>query len=524
MNDKLPPVEIGAASVLPLGDPYVSGTVKKAAWQYLFGRMLTGCAGFAYLIILVRMMDAVAFAKFVTMIGYAATVGLFCGFGLDKVASRYVPEGRLFHIGPRLNRLIAALAAVRLVVLMTATMISYLAWPSLERMFFSGVSRMPAGLAVLIIGLNLFQFISLILQALIQQKMLTKILIAQWSVRLAIIAILIKSGIPVGLTEALMISALPELIGALALLIFTYRHLLEISKHATASHLESPWPSPQAAMKLSMHNCGYAWLVSAPQGNSMVMISAALVSAPFVAAYGFFTGLIDRIKMYLPMMLVLNLVEPVLTAGYMRNKSFKDLADKSILLYKLNCLLVIMLALWAALVAEPLTSMLTNGRFLEYSVVLPILLVQLAMGSQNIILQVIVNNVGRSDFLTWSGFMALLAMGVTFLGIMGTQNLGCFYYAPLIYEITNALTIILLLRRSGFDYPTNGAFHIGLCLTSAAAYVVCRPLLTAITAPLMMIICAGVGVVTVFLVTLYVFPLLRKDDWATLRQLMTGKR
>ena len=524
MNDQFPPIEIGTKNALPTGDPYASSTVKNAAWQYLFGRVLTGCAGFAYLILLVRMMDAVAFARFVTMIGYAATVGLFCGFGLDKVASRYVPEGRLFHIGARLNRLIGALAAVRFGVLLTATIISYLAWPILERTFFSGVSRMPAGLMILIIGLNLFQFISLILQALLQQKMLTRILIAQWSVRLAVIAMLFKLGIPVGLNTALLISAVPEFIGAVALFIFTYRHLADLSKNSTASYPGLAWPSPRAVMKLSVHNCGYAWLVAAPQGNSMVMLSAALVSAPFVAAYGFFTGLIDRIKMYLPMMLVLNLVEPVLTAGYMRSKNFKDLADKSTLLYKLNCLLIIMLALWAALVAEPLTSILTSGKFMEYSIVLPILLVQLAMGSQNIILQMIVNNVGRSDFLTWSGFIALLTMGLTFLWIVGTENTRYFFYAPLIYEITNALTIIFLLRRNGFDYPINVRFHIGLCLTSAAAYILCRSLLTTVTFPLTVVFCAGAGVATVFLITLYVFPLLRNDEWAMLRQLTTRKR
>jgi O-antigen/teichoic acid export membrane protein len=524
MNTKSSQIGIGADGTLAAPDPYASGTVKKAAWQYLLGRILTGCAGFAYLIILVRIMDAVSFARFVTMIGYAATVGLFCGFGLDKVASRYVPEGRLFHIGAKLNNLIAALTAVRLAVLLIATVSTYVAWPFLARTFFSGVNQMPAGLMMLIVGLNLFQFISLILQALIQQRLLTQILIAQWAVRLTVLAILTKLAMPVGLTEALLISALPELIGAVALAIFTYRYLSLISKDAKAPSHGPAWPTRQAALQLALHNCGYAWLVAAPQGNSMVMISASLVSAPFVAAYGFFTGLIDRIKMYLPMMLVLNLVEPVLTAGYMRDKDFKGLADKAVLLYKMNCLLVIGMAIWVALIAAPLTSILTNGRFLEYSIVLPFLLLQLAMGSQNIILQIIVNNVGRSDFLTWSGLSALLAMGLTFIVIVLTGQSRYFFLAPLIYELINAFTIIFLLKRNGFDYPTNVAFYIGLSMTSAVAYLLCRPILNLLTTPLAVVICSGVGVAIVFLISLYVFPLLRKDEWAMLRQLMRGKR
>jgi O-antigen/teichoic acid export membrane protein len=524
MHHKSSPARIATDRTSAAGDPYASGTVKKAAWQYLLGRILTGCAGFAYLIILVRVMDAVAFARFVTMLGYAATVGLFCGFGLDKVASRYVPEGRLFHIGPRLNHLIAALTVIRSIVLIIAAVLTYFAWAALEGAFFGGVLEMPAGLMVLIVGLNLFQFLTAILQALVQQKLLTQILVAQWVVRLTTLAVLINAGSRIGLTEALLISAVPELIGALALAIFIRAYLLRISKNVVPSTGGAAWPSRPAMLKLALHNCGYAWLVAPPQGNSMVMMSASLVAAPFVAAYGFFTGLIDRIKMYLPMMLVLNLVEPVLTAGYMKDRNFKDLADRAVLLYKINCLVVLMLATWTAIVAAPLTSILTNGRFLEYSLVLPVVLVQLALGSQNIVLQIIVNNVGRSDFLTMSGLAALLAMGLSLVLLIGAQQSRYFYFLPLIYEVFNSAALIFLLRKSGFDYPSTTAFHIGLCLTSAAAYLLCAPVPATFGAPLTAVICAALGVGAIFLLSLYLLRPLRAEEWAVLRQIVTSKR
>lgn len=508
----------------PADDPYASRTVKTAAWQYLLGRILTGCAGFAYLIILVRVMDAVSFARFVTMIGYAATVGLFCGFGLDKVASRYVPEGRLFHIGTRLNGLIAVLTAMRLGVLLMVALITYFSWTALEGMFFNEIHRMPPGLVVLIVGLNLFQFLTIILQALVQQKLLTQILIAQWAVRLTVLAALTNAQVPIGLNEALLISAVPELIGAIALAVFTHRYLVSISENSAASPTERGWPSRPAMLKLALHNCGYAWLVAPPQGNSMVMMSASLVAAPFVAAYGFFTGLIDRIKMYMPMMLVLNLIEPVLTAGYMKDRNFTHLAERAVLLYKINSVLVVMLAVWAAIVAVPLTSVLTNGRFLEYSVVLPVLLIQLALGSQNIILQIIVNNVGRSDFLTVSGLAALLAMGLSLFFVIGAQQTRYFYFLPLIYELVNSMALIFLLRKNGFGYPSTAGFYMGLGLTSAVAYLLCRPVVTVFSAPLIGVMCAAIGVGAVFLASLYLFPLLRKDEWAMLRQIIVKKR
>lgn len=524
MNHKTYPADIATEGALAAGDPYASGTVKKAAWQYLLGRLFTGCAGFAYLIILVRSMDAVPFARFVTMLGYAATVGLFCGFGIDKVASRYVPEGRLFHVGARLNHLIAALTAIRFVVLIGAAMATYCAWTALERVFFGGVHAMPPGLMVLIVGLNMFQFLTAILQALVQQKLLTQTLITQWAGRLAILAVLINADARIELTGVLLISAIPELIGACALAVFVRSYLLKISENVAPSAGDSAWPSRPAMVKLALHNCGYSWLVAPPQGNSMVMISASLVAAPFVAAYGFFTGLIDRIKMYLPMMLVLNLVEPVLTAGYMRDRNFKTLADRAVLLYKINCLMVLMLATWTAIVATPLTAMLTHGRFLEYAFVLTVVLIQLALGSQNIVLQIIVNNVGRSDFLTRSGLAALLAMGIALLFLVGTQHSRYFYFLPLIYEIVNSVAIIFLLRKNGFNYPSSAAFHIGLGVAIAAAYLLCAPILATFSTPLAAVIGVAMGVGVVFMLSLYLFPLLRGDEWGLLRNLVGNKR
>jgi hypothetical protein len=469
-------------------------------------------------------MDAIPFARFITMLGYAATVGLFCGFGLDKVAARYVPEGRLFHVGARLNHLIAVLTAIRCGVLLIAAFVTYLAWSGLEPVFFHGVHQMPPGLMVLIVGLNMFQFLTAILQALVQQKLLTQILIAQWSVRLAILAVLISAGSRIGLAEALLISAVPELIGAFALAAFIRSYLLRISENVAPLAGDTTWPPRPALLKLALHNCGYAWLVAPPQGNSMVMMSASLVAAPFVAAYGFFTGLIDRIKMYLPMMLVLNLVEPVLTAGYMKNRDFKTLAGRAVLLYKINCLMVLTLATWTAIVAEPLTSILTRGRFLEYALVLPVVLIQLALGSQNIVLQIIANNLGRSDFLTTSGLTALVAMGLSLLFLIVMGQARYFYFLPLTYEIFNSVTIIVLLRKNGFDYPSTTAFHTWLCATSAAAYLLCAPILTTFVAPLAAVGCAAIGVGAVFLLSLYLLRPLRTAEWAILRQVVTRQR
>jgi len=503
--------------------PYSLSSVKSAAWHYVVGRILTGGAGFAYLIFLVRAMDPEPYAVYLTMIGYAATVGLLSGVGLDKVIARYVPEGRLLHAGQELNSLVISLLVLKIVALSFACIVTYLFWSFVASVLFQGLDHFPWWLIPLIISYNIFQFLSIILQTLIQQRLLTVVLAIQWSVRLGAVVLMQLHGMHIGISAAILISVLPDLVGTLALTLTLRKHLHSIGVTNCAYTIKDRWPPTREMAKISLHNYGYAWLIAAPQGNFVLMIAATLVVPINVAAYGFFSGLIDRIKMYLPLMLLFNLLEPVFTANYMQDKDFTKLCNRALILYKINFYFVIFLAVSVSLVAPQLTSILTNGKYLAFSYIFPVILIQIAIASHNVILQMIINNIGRSEFLSASGSVALISMAATLIIIITTGEKKYFFCAPVIYELSNTWIVIFLMKLNNIEYPSTGKFHLKIVLISIGSYITCRLLFGKMSFSALFIFGNFFVVFVLFLAAGYFLSVLRSDEWEAGKYLFQKK-
>jgi pyruvyl transferase EpsO len=256
----------------------------------------------------------------------------------------------------------------------------------------------------------------------------------------------------------------------------------------------------------------------------MIILAAAFLAAPFVAAYGFYINLLERLKQYLPLQFMLNLAEPVLIAGYVRDRDFDRLCHHNRLLYKFNLLLIMPGLAWIAAIASPLTSLLTGGKYHEYAWILPVLILQLALGSHATIIQIVINAVGKSEILSLSGFSALVAMVIAVALAIGGGHPEYLVLAPLAYEMVNNFVAVASLRGRGFHYDPQWPFHWKLLISTVAAYYLADLAMAQLAHPFAQIAAAALVALAVFVLANALLRTIDARDFQTLKGLLRRQR
>ena len=519
MEDDLP----GAMDDRFLKSPYARANVQGVVVHYLRARLLSGLAGVLFVVLLARHMAVEAYAQFATIAGIAATIGLLSSIGLEKAVTCYLPAGRIQQTSRVLARFIWRVLGLRIALLIAATALLAGAWR------LAGNLALADGLlllvAALVVATNVFQFLALILQCLVQQQTLSRVLIVQWGGRLVLLAALLFFTPGISFRDAIITMAIPEVLGSGVLLIALRRHLRHLIAIDMSLIVPKPhWPPWREVRKLMQHNYGYAWLIAAPQANALIVLVALLLSVPQVAAYGFFTSIVERLRSYLPLQFMLNLAEPVLMASYVRDRDFAALCQRGNLLYQLNVVVLMLLLAWTSVVAPTLARLLTGEKYAAFAWILPLLLAQIALGSCNTILQVVVNCVGRSEILTRSGSVALAAMAASFLALMLSERTMILLLAtPLVFEMANSATAIHLLRRAGFAYRWHGLFHLKVAAAGAAAWFVTSQCVAGMTSALAQVIVAGVLCASVFAVSCMLLRIVAPENVLAVKRLLRSR-
>ncbi|WP_164931995.1 oligosaccharide flippase family protein [Janthinobacterium sp. 17J80-10] len=510
--------------------PYSHDNVRRGVLHYLLGRGMSAAAGFLTVILLVRHMEVAAYAAYTAILGFCVLAGMLSGLGMERALTRFIPEGVMQHPGLPLRRFIWWTSAVRMAILLLLVCILYAFWPALAERFagLAMVPKFPLALAAVLASNAMFQLFSAVMQAMVQQKNLTRILVVQWAGRLVLVLAILSGGTGITLEQALWLMAVPDGIGTV-ILAWTIHKCLRTppasTKHEQLQERDEndPWPPWQQVGKLSLNNYGYNLLAALPQGSSMIILAAALLAAPFVAVYGFYINLIERFRQYLPLQFMLNLAEPVLIASYIRDRDFARLCHHGRLLYKLNLLLLLPALAWLGAVAVPMTHILTGGKYTEHAWILPLLIAQIAVGSHATILQIIINAIGKSGILTVSGCSALVAMMLAIGLVLFSGEYSWLVVAPLVYEMVNNLAAVTLLGKNGWPYDLQWRFHAKLLLATAGAWAGALFACAQIASPLGQVLLAGVVVAALFCLSIALLRVVEPGELQSLRGILNRK-
>ncbi len=515
-----------------VNSPYSKESVRQGILHYLLGRGFAGIAGFATVILLVRYMDVQSYAGFTALTGVIVLAGIFAGLGLERAISRYVPEARLERSAKELGNFIWRITTIRLIAALVISSILYMLWQPLLQMFPDvHLVKFPITLVCFVVAETLFQHFSSVLQALIKQKALTRILIVQWAGRLAMIVWALLSNNNISLEESLWIMALPEMAGVLVFIVVIMRYLSALQQaEKTIKPVQktdlTTWPDWHVIVKMAGNNYGFTLLAAPPQGYFMKMLAAIFLPTQMVAAYGFFISIAEKTRQYIPLHLLYNLIEPVMIGNYLQNPDFATLNHRCQLLYKSNLMLLIPLLAWIAAAGTFIIASLTGGKYQEYLWLLMLVMLQLTVGSHVVLLQLILNSVGASILLVRAGFFALIGMAV-FWSVAMFINVQLIVIGPLVFSLICNAYIINALKNKGYPYKLSWQLFLGASVSGFIAFVMVyfsfnQPFISA-HPPLVMAVLSATFIAIIYIVNLYFFKAVHLDEIRLVKSFMTKK-
>lgn len=434
---------------------YSGQAVKRAAWQFLTGKAVSGLLTFVILLWLVRLLPVPDYGAYVVLVAGAELGFALAGLGLPWLAARYVPDYRLHADGSSLVRLCRRLvlwqmlALASLAIVVALVLDAYLVWAGL-----SGY-RQAAWLALALLvaeGLGRFLREGLMGPLMLQGEARTSLVLRQF-VFLAAIAVLSfaeQAKVVWVLTAEAGAAALGWLVAAGLLA----RHLRALRAKPAEPGWRAPPQSGQWLMALRMYGAHIVTLAYGPQ--VLINLVQRSLGGEAAALFGFLRTLYEQVARYLPATLLFTVLRPKLMASHLQG-GISLVGRQANLAGKLSLLFLLPLVVLAALGGDALVTLLSGGKFEKGGAYLFGLLLALVPFSQRQLIETVAVAAGRAGLCVLGSAMGLLALPLLFL-LLG-QGLGL--WAPIAAIVFGQVlfnaVVVSGLARLGYRPDWSGA-------------------------------------------------------------------
>lgn len=434
-------------------NPYRAKHVRHGMKHFLYGRAIQGVFSFLVMVLLVRYMSVVSYAGYVTATGLATLLAVLSMLGMDRVTTRYLPEGRLKANSADLERFVMRLRLFRIASVSFLCFIIFLFWG-----FFSSLLKLGNG-QLLLSAILAYSFTHAItsyqrinLQSLMLQEGLRKATSLIWMLRLSGLLVMVVLFEDIGVELALWVTALSELAGLVWMSFFERSYIRQIH---TASSVENskPWPGNWRPLyRFGWQNYSIQLIGLLTQAQSLRLLAAIFLTPHVVAAYGFFQALAENVRQYLPLQLFRTMFEPVALAHHAKEGDFRRLNDMISTMLKMNMLVISLLSVWFFVGVEPIVGLMTGGKYLESTWILVASMVPIWLGTHFSLILIIANAVGMSGRLLWgSVFGALSSLALIVLALKSFGMPVLIATTALASMVANFYAVYAI-RRHGFDY------------------------------------------------------------------------
>lgn len=384
--------------------PYGAAAVRAGIAQFLTGKAVQLAAGFAAMILLVRALEVAEYATYVTAMAAASVLGTVSLLGLDRVATRYLPEARLKAPARVLRGLLSRLAWTRLGAVSLAAVVVLLAWSWLAPTFglpLAADIEYPTLAYAVLHAMLLYQ--TAVMQSLMLQRDLRNGTALVALLRLAMLAAWIMLDARLTVMEALWITLVSEAAGW-AWMGWTAR------RHVAGLALESRpqgWAvAGRELRQFAWHNYWAGQVAFPTQTKVLQLVAAATLPPGAVAAFGFISALIDQVRGMLPLYLLRTVIEPVMIGKYAERRDTAQLGVMASAVLKLNVLMVVPLAIWFAFAGSDLVRLLAAGKFGSEAWIMGPMVLGLVLAVQRTLLVIVANATDRSALFLRSSLIA----------------------------------------------------------------------------------------------------------------------
>ena len=452
---------------------YSGERVRAGLQDFLMGRGFGFVMGFATAILLVRAMPVAEYAVYVTLIGMQMILLTLASLGINRVITRFIPEAKQANATRALVWLVNWLFRWRLMTLAVVALCA-----SIFTQWFAKTLNVEGHIVgfylmwlfTILFGLGRFSIC--ILQALMLQRVVKWATFTESSIRLFLLFVwLIYAGGTLSLEEALVVMCLAAFTNVMVLEISLWREVRAI-KHSLSS-IDFNFSTAEI-FRFSINNYFQELLLLPSESSSMRLLGAYFLNPTAMAAFGFFQTVTGTFKRNLPAQMLLDFIEPVMTAAYLKERNFKLLNRMTGSVFKINLLLLAPLLAWITFESQSVTAILTGGKYVEHAWMLPIMVIGLVYESHWIVLRTIVNAVDKSAMLVRVGASSALCFAFIFvimLSVKETHTAVLVFGAVLILTWQNVYAV-LMLRRLGFFYTLDWVGFWKLLMVAALATII----------------------------------------------------
>jgi O-antigen/teichoic acid export membrane protein len=435
---------------LSTDDPYGSARVLRGAAHLVGGKAVVSIAGIGTFLLLVGQLPVEQFAVYTILFGLVDLTEAITGVGLSQVLSRYVPELHVRGRAGPMRRLIRGALALRLAVLALALAGLHLATPSLAPAIGLAGWEWALSAYLLVVLLRVTAMsLHVVLESVLNQAIGQAGFGLATGLRFVLLAGFASQG-TLDLKTVILVELATDGLGALVMLVGLLRTLPRPAAPEPAADRE--WVRSNLRRMAGFGLRGYAQhLLILPSGGATgrLLVGGAL-PGPEVALYGFAQSVVDILHRYLPVKLFAGVIRPVLTARYVRDGRFEDLAQAANLIVKLNAVPICLAAVVIHAGGPELLSRISGGRFGGAVDLLLVCCAVVFMSSLRHMLDHLAHVVERNGALMWSNAVITLAVipGFALLPVLGVFALPVAHFAGL---LAGSAVLLARLRADGFD-------------------------------------------------------------------------
>ena len=352
---------------------YSLNNLRHSLRHFFIGKAATAITAMLLLVLLARWLPKEDYAVYISLQALLVIVNYLTSFGVSQSLLRYLPELRVANNNLPMYRMVAISLLMRSLAIGLGFLVVWASLPWLGDWF--NLARWLDWVSVyLVVGwLRLSgQFLGRIMETLLWQKQSQYSQAVGSFIRLVAVALAATYG-TVDIPTLFVIELASE---GLIVMLLALGYVRQWRTDPRRNEGDPDWwrthreRSRRYALWSYLSSLASVLASSAPYR----LIAAKMLLPESVALYGFASGLMDMLNRYTPTRLMQGTLRSILVARYTASGSGGDLIDKLSLNFRLNALLLALLAALTLCASGPALVWLTEGKYGEADVLLAALI------------------------------------------------------------------------------------------------------------------------------------------------------
>lgn len=431
-------------------DYYGISRIRRSLVHFAFGKSASAIASLSVVIISIRELEVSEYAVFVTLQALVIMARTLTSFGVNSVILRYLPDLRVVgNNRAAYAMMFGGIAARAAMYVVPVSLILYLTGDRIASLLNLGEWSWLLGWYLMSVGFLrvVATFTGWALESLLWQKQ------AQYSIAIATLAkfaavlYLVHDG-SFDLQSFVWVELAGE--GLSILLLFSSAAAAWLADpHRHEGNLRTLREDSRRYLRFAFwaYLFNFTTVLHGSAPNRLIVSHYLGVTS--TALFGAVDRLIQYVKQYEPVKLLIGLVRPVFNAQYRGPEDFGNIVRFADGIFRFNLIILIVPLLPFTVAGEMLFDLITNGKYSNASMIFLGFYFVLALGSFMLVLELIVKAVELNSVFTISN---LLMSGSVLVAIpfLPTVGLWALVVANSLGYLAAMSVILVYLRRKGF--------------------------------------------------------------------------